>query len=36
MYAGMEPEDISTIYAYLRTIMPESNKVEMFLLLGVK
>ena len=36
MYAGMEPEDIWAIYAYLKTLKPVSNKVEKFSLLGVK
>ncbi len=35
MYAGMEPEDLSAIYAYLRTVRPLNNKVEKFSLQGV-
>jgi mono/diheme cytochrome c family protein len=36
MYAGMTPEDLSAIYAYLRTVKPLNNKVEKFSLQGVK
>jgi len=36
MYAGMTLEDLSAIYAYLRTVKPVSNKVEKFSLQGVK
>ena len=30
MYSGMTEEDLSAIYAYLRTLKPVSNKVEKF------
>lgn len=30
MYAGMTPEDLSAIYAYLRTVQPINNTVEKF------
>ncbi|MCA6457389.1 MAG: cytochrome C, partial [Chitinophagaceae bacterium] len=30
MYAGMTPEDLSAIYAYLRTVQPIDNTVEKF------
>ncbi len=29
-YAGMTPEDLSAIYAYLRTLKPVTNRVEKF------
>lgn len=30
MYSGMKTEDLEAIYAYLRTITPVSNKIEIF------
>ncbi|HEX8028933.1 MAG TPA: c-type cytochrome [Vicinamibacterales bacterium] len=30
MYAGMAPDDLSAIYAYLRTLKPVTNRVEKF------
>jgi len=30
MYSGMTEEDLSAIYAYLRTVKPVSNKVVKF------
>ncbi len=36
MYAGMETDDLSAIYEYLRTVKPLSNRVEKFSLQGVK
>jgi hypothetical protein len=35
MYAGMTEEDLSAIYAYLRTVPPMKNQVVKFSKAGV-
>ena len=30
MYAGMEPQDLKAIYAYLKSLKPVTNKVERY------
>jgi hypothetical protein len=36
MYAGMTVEDLSAIYAFLRTAKPISNKIEKFSKAGIR